>query len=195
MPDESSVTQWISRLRGGDSVAGKKLWDGLFQRLLGAIKGAVGGDPARIPDYEEAAASALKTFLMGFPDGKYQDVKDRDMLWKLLVRIGTHKVIDLIRREGRQKRGGEAKRVADDGGGPGSELERIQTGMATPEFDAIMSETIDELFDRLNDPALQQLAIWKLEGYTNEEIAENQQRSVRTVERKLKMIRSKWSSD
>ncbi len=44
----------------------------------------------------------------------------------------------------------------------------------------------------LNDPGLRQIAFWKLEGYTNEEIAEKLECTLRTVERKLERIRAYW---
>ena len=37
----------------------------------------------------------------------------------------------------------------------------------------------------LTDPGLRQIALWKLEGYTNPEIAERLECTLRTVERKL----------
>ena len=42
---------------------------------------------------------------------------------------------------------------------------------------------------RLRDPALRRVAVWKLEGYTNAEIAERQGCSLPTVERRLAIIR------
>ena len=44
----------------------------------------------------------------------------------------------------------------------------------------------------LKDPGLRQIALWKLEGYTNPEIAAKLDCTVRTVERKLERIRAYW---
>ena len=49
--------------------------------------------------------------------------------------------------------------------------------------------------DELQDPLLRSISIGKLEGYTHEELATRLNVSVRTVERKLHLIRRKWSED
>jgi DNA-binding NarL/FixJ family response regulator len=38
------------------------------------------------------------------------------------------------------------------------------------------------------------VAVLKFQGYTNEEIADRLQRGLRTIERKLRVIRTKWSA-
>ncbi len=48
------------------------------------------------------------------------------------------------------------------------------------------------MFERLGDPQLMQIASWKLEGRTHEEIAGRLGCAIRTVERKLYRIRLKW---
>ena len=49
------------------------------------------------------------------------------------------------------------------------------------------------LFNSLPDPSLQKVATDKMEGYGAEEIAERMGIAVRTVYRKLDVIKSKWS--
>ena len=46
----------------------------------------------------------------------------------------------------------------------------------------------------LKDPDLRQIALWKLEGYTNREIAAQLDCKLRTVERKLERIRAYWET-
>ena len=47
----------------------------------------------------------------------------------------------------------------------------------------------------LGDPELRKVAVWKMEGYSNEEIASKLDCVPRTVERKLRMIRSLWEKE
>ena len=47
----------------------------------------------------------------------------------------------------------------------------------------------EELFERLDDPLLRSVALQKFEGYTNKEIAEKNSIALRSVERKLNVIR------
>jgi DNA-directed RNA polymerase specialized sigma24 family protein len=62
----------------------------------------------------------------------------------------------------------------------------------SPEEAAEVAEGYSRLLDLLGDDRLRRIANWKLEGYTNEEIAERVPCSVATVERKLRRIRRAW---
>ena len=52
-----------------------------------------------------------------------------------------------------------------------------------------MVEEVETLLARLENPVLRQIAVWKLEGYTNAEIATRLGCSGPTVERRLAIIR------
>jgi DNA-directed RNA polymerase specialized sigma24 family protein len=56
---------------------------------------------------------------------------------------------------------------------------------------AEFAEAYQRLIEQLGDPVLQDIATWKVEGYTNEEIAARLGCATCTVERKLALIRSK----
>ena len=53
----------------------------------------------------------------------------------------------------------------------------------------LLAEEVETLLARLRDPLLRQLAVWKLEGYTNAEIATRLDCSEPTVRRRLTIIR------
>ena len=63
------------------------------------------------------------------------------------------------------------------------------------EFAVQVGEQCAELLDCLDDDLLRQVAIANLEGYTNNEIAEQQGTSRRTVERQLGLIRRIWNQE
>jgi DNA-directed RNA polymerase specialized sigma24 family protein len=48
------------------------------------------------------------------------------------------------------------------------------------------------LLDALGDDTLRQIALWKLEGYTNEEVADQLGCSLAGIGRKLRLIREIW---
>ena len=48
------------------------------------------------------------------------------------------------------------------------------------------------MLDRLSDTILRAIALWKMEGFTTEEIASKLDCTTRTVERKLQLIRRLW---
>jgi DNA-directed RNA polymerase specialized sigma24 family protein len=73
-------------------------------------------------------------------------------------------------------------------------LDEIAGNEPTPEFCAAAIESFRNLLDQLSEPALRSIALMKMEGYTNEEIARQLDCSLSTVERKLRRIRHEWAS-
>ena len=58
-----------------------------------------------------------------------------------------------------------------------------------------MDEQYSDLMARLRNDTLRSVVQWKMEGYTNEDIAEILGVSVRTVGRKLGMVRMTWAEE
>jgi len=197
MVSESSISQWIRQLQAGDHAAAQKLWERYFQRLVGLARKRCQGLPRRAADEEDIALSAFASFCRGAEEGRFPQLRDRDNLWRLLVTITVRKANQLAAREGCQKRGGHA--VLDEAalaGLPGSEvpgLEQLIDREPTPEFAAQVAEQCQRLLALLPQVELRSIAQWKMEGYTNEEIATELNCALRSVERKLKVIRSLWA--
>ena len=144
--------------------------------------------------------SAFNSFCAGAARGKFPQLADRDDLWRLLVVITARKAMAQANRQGRQKRGGgrvveEAVLFGQDlEGGDGSlaGLEQIAAGGPSPEFAAMMAEECRRLLDALDDDSLRQVAVSRMEGYNNDEIAEQLGCARRTVARRLDLIRKTW---
>jgi DNA-directed RNA polymerase specialized sigma24 family protein len=75
------------------------------------------------------------------------------------------------------------------------DLEELLTREPTPEEAAAMADECGRLLDLLGEPELRQVALWKVEGYTNEEIAARMDCVPRTVERKVRRIRLLWKHE
>jgi DNA-directed RNA polymerase specialized sigma24 family protein len=120
---------------------------------------------------------------------------NRDSLWRLLVVITSRKVVDQARHAGRQKRGGRpaGRDASEEGALDAVPIEMLISQSPTPEFRALMLEECQILLDQLDADDLRSIALWKMEGYTNEEIAARLGCVLRTVERKLELIRRTWS--
>jgi IS30 family transposase len=58
-----------------------------------------------------------------------------------------------------------------------------------------MAEECELLLDRLGSAELRLIALWKMEGDTTLEIAAKLRRAPRTVERKLRAIRTLWEKE
>ena len=189
-----SVTALVERIKAGDHEAVRLLWQRYYPRLVGLARKKLQGMPGRAADEEDAALSAFNSFCRRAEQGQFPDLKDRDGLWALLVVLTARKAADLIKHEHRQKRGGgrvqgdSALRPAgDDSGAVG--FDSLACDEPSPEEAALLAEEVESLLGRLREPALRQVAVWKLEGYTNAEIAQMQGCSLPTVERRLAIIR------
>jgi DNA-directed RNA polymerase specialized sigma24 family protein len=55
-----------------------------------------------------------------------------------------------------------------------------------------VAEECQNILDRLSDTILRAIALWKIEGFTTEEIASKLGCTTRTIERKLQLIRRLW---
>ncbi len=192
-----SVTRWFDELRQGDSCAAQALWQRYFPTLVRLARDKLRDARCGVADEEDVALSAMDSFVRAARQGRFPDLADRQDLWRLLLRITARKAIDLRRREGRKRRGGgrvrgESAVDGDNSQARGAGLAEVIGDVPTPEFAAMMAEQCRLLLERLDDPDLVALALAKMEGYTNEEIAQRQGFSVRTAERRLRLIRKKW---
>jgi len=131
--------------------------------------------------------------------GRFPQLDDRDSLWRLLVVITANKAIKQLKHEQRQKRGGgtEPAPLGIYPIEPEAEAALMQVVGAepTPEFAAQVADEYRRLLDLLGDETLCQVAVWKMEGYGNDEIADQLACSRRTVARKLEAIRIIWSKE
>ena len=99
--------------------------------------------------------------------------------------LTARKAIDALRRE--QARPPLPQQPDDSAG-----IDQIVGAEPTPSFAAEVAEECRCLLDQLNDDTLPKVAVLKLEGCTNVEIAGRLSISRASVERKLKLIRKKW---
>ncbi len=192
-----SVTAWIGDLKNGESAASQKIWERYFSQLVRVAARRLGSAPRRIADEEDVAVSVFESLCRGAAAGRFKQLQDRDDLWKLLTAIARMKAVDQIRRQTAQRRGGTNVRGesivagSDDAGGG---LDQLAHGQPTPEFVALMEEQQQQMFAMLPDQSLRDVASLRFEGYSNEEIAKATEISLRSVERKLKVIRQIWTS-
>ncbi len=148
-------------------------------------------------DEEDVALSAMNSFFAGAAAGRYPKLDDRHDLWKLLVTITVHKALMQARCHRAQKRGwgkvrGKSVFVGNSDSEKAGGLQQVLGSEPSPELAAMIAENCRNLFETLDDPTLHQVATLKMDGFTNEEIAAEQQCTIRTVERKLSRIRSRW---
>jgi RNA polymerase sigma factor (sigma-70 family) len=192
-----SVTRWFGPVREADSLATDALWKRYYPQLVRLARKQLGVFPRRAADEEDVALSAIYRFFSAAREDRFPDLADRYDLWRLLLWMTTCKVVDLKRREARQCRGGGRVKGESALGSPEdpATVAKIIGKAPTPEFVATMKEQCRRLLERLPDPCLQTIAVAKMQGYTNKEIAKQFGCSVRTVERQLNLIRKAWKEE
>jgi DNA-directed RNA polymerase specialized sigma24 family protein len=196
-----SITRWIEDLKAGDAAAAQPLWERYFDRLVRLARQRLRASRrgSAEADEEDAALSAFDSFCAGAAHGRYPRLADRQDLWRLLVVITARKAGAILDRRRCQKRGGDRATVSFDSPGddstPAFTLEQIAGQEPTPEFAAMVAEQYERLLERLGDDGLRQVALWRMEGYTNDEIAERLGCARRTVARRLDLIRKLWLAE
>lgn len=183
---QDSISLWLDRLKAGESVAAQRIWDEYFVRLISVAHARLSG-MARESDGEDIALSALKSVMIGMKANRFPDVADHSDLWPLLVTITARKSQNVLRRHTTAKRSVMAEQE-------GAVLAELKAEDPNPEFAVEIADELERLVLLFDDPTLRVIAQRKLEGYLNEEIAQELGVSPRTIIRKLKRIRQEWEA-
>lgn len=197
---QGSVSGWIHNLNQGELDAAQNLWNRYAGQLVEIARRKLGDAPKSAADEEDVAQNVFASICRGAAAGRLMDVKNRDDLWWLLLAVTRQKVASHVRREMAQKRGAgrvcsESALRGDVGSNSGFRLDYVVGEEPTPEFIAMLNEQHLRLLEVLTSPSLRQVAVSRIEGYTVAEIAARLAISIRAVERKLQLIRSKWSAE
>lgn len=193
MSDESpgSVTRWIELLASGDPAAVEFLWRRYFQRMVRLANSRIRRLSGAAADGEDVALSAFHGFYAAARRGDFPDLDDRESLWRVLVTCTLNRSRNLADRTTAQKRSQPQQNV------PLSDGQDQQT--SGRDVAAEMVDASDELVFLLqlldqedSTGELRQIALWKLEGLSNEQIAKQIKRRNSLVGQKLRLIRLLW---
>lgn len=191
---DPSITTWIGLLKTGQDDAAQQLWERYFPRLVELARDKLRGLSRRETDEEDVALSAFHAFYRAAIDGRIPQLSNREDLWRTLVLITSGKAVDQRRYQLAQKRAASPQEAGTTAQDELTLLQEVIGNEPDPGFAALVAEQCQFLLSRLEDEELRQIAVHRLEGYTNEEIAERQQCSVRTVKRRLELIRRTWEA-
>ncbi len=201
-PEQNSVTIWIKGLKAGDADAIRQIWNRYCDALVGVARNRLGESPRAVSDEEDVALSAFYSLCRRAADGQFGDLNNRNDLWWLLLAITRRKAIDQVRHGQADCRGGEAVTVsisAAESERPGEpplfRFDELISNEPTPEYLAVLSEEYERLLRLLRDDSQRRVAILRIEGHTPREIAAALTISLRSVERKLDIVRKTWARD
>jgi DNA-directed RNA polymerase specialized sigma24 family protein len=190
-----SVTHCLGALKAGDAAAAQRLWERYFDGLVRLAWAKLGAMPRSAADEEDVALSAFHSSCQGAARGRFPRLDDGDNPWRLLVTITARKALDQVQRQARKKRGGRvpvgsAQVSVDAAAGAG--LVEVLGREPTPQLATMVVDERRRLLAALGDEPLRQVALLRMEGYSDEEIAARVDCSLRTVSRKLTLIRKAW---
>jgi DNA-directed RNA polymerase specialized sigma24 family protein len=189
---EGSVTQLFALLEHGDEAAAARVWERFVPRLLGLARRTLASHPRLNGFADDVVQSVFASFFQQIQAGRLA-VDHRHDLWNLLGVMTVRKARRAIRKENAAKRGGgqvhnEPASTPETGVPP--LLEAAAGPQWGPEFDLHAEEMLQNLPDELRT-----VAVLRLMGHTNAEIAQQLDWTVRKVERKLQLIRLTWERD
>jgi RNA polymerase sigma factor (sigma-70 family) len=181
---EQSVTRLIRAVQDDRSSAVGPLLAVYFERLVQLARKRLRGLPGMAAHEEDLALRSFHSVYRRLRDPERPlHLGGRDDLWRLLATRTISRAIDLVRRH----RPGEVPGTHD--------VEQLLAREPTPEDAAATADECRRLLDLLDEPELRQIALWKVEGYTNEEVATRLDCVPRTVERKVSRIRLLWKHE
>jgi DNA-directed RNA polymerase specialized sigma24 family protein len=186
---EGSITVLIGGMKSGDEDAARRIWERYSPRLAALARKKLPTRLQRIVDGEDLANSAMCNVIMGLRAGRFPDLHGRDDLWALLAYITVRKAFNEIAKAACQKRLAPGASVPLDG--------QIVAPDLPPHLEAKAAEQFKFLLDLVHrkEAILEPIALWKFEGYTNDEIAQRLGCSRSKVGRKLELIRKIWEAE
>ncbi len=191
MEEDEARAPWTSlalleRFRNGDDLAAEALFTRYFERLTAMARSRLSPRLAQRTDPEDIVLSVYRSFFVEAREGRFTLSRGGD-LWRLLASITKHKLL-------RQHRFQTADRRTIDREQPLDSLseeqaaERLSHGPTVEEAVALADE-LEQVLSRLNVFGRRALEL-RLQGLSIPEIAEDTDRSERSVRRSLTEIRN-----
>lgn len=199
MNNKGSVSRLVSMLRRGDQHAIGQLWDRFYPELVDVVRHRLNRSVAQVVDEDDIASASLLSLFRRTEAGQFAGVCDRGEFWALLLRIAERKLVNRYRYESTLKRG--AGKVGNEasfsGSSDGDDLSILAScgrRDLTPDYVVILKDTVFSMLEAAPQE-VRQIVIMRLHGYSNDEISLQIDRSVSTVERRLRGIRRHWDRE
>ena len=181
----TSVTRWLGKLQAGSDQAAQLLWSHLRTGLLELAQKQLARKNATGFDEEDVVLSAFHALCTAVQQGRY-NITNRHELWRIAAVIVVNRAYNRIRDEKRYRRGGGRNRCDS------SVLESLVCPKPDASHALVMHEECQSLLAKLTKPDLQVVALLKVDGYTDDQVAEMLGCSRRTIQRRLTVIRRLW---
>jgi RNA polymerase sigma-70 factor, ECF subfamily len=199
---EGSMTRAVADLRAPDQCvrdeAARRIWERFAQRLCALVRHRLNAKIRVREDENDIVQSMFQSFFAVQQNQGYP-LSNREELWRFLVWMTMCKVANTAHHHQRARRDIRRERSLAPSGGEldfsASVIAEIADSTAiSPEDKAISRIELARILGRLRKD-LRQIIVWKLKGYTNAEIGRKIDRTERTVEIKMRLIRQTLGRD
>lgn len=175
-----SDRELVKQFREGNDQAATQLYGRYADRLRGLAFTKMSADIRKVFEPDDIVQSAFRSLFRGVSAGSF-DAPEGSSLWGLLTVIALNKV---RRKSTRAKSVDAGPLTAVDDQDPVAQLE--DGSLIAEQFEALIRESIEGL-----KAGEQEIVLLRIQGFTVEEISDQLNRSVRTIERSLQKIREK----
>ncbi len=190
--DEStgSISAFFALVRNQqDPDASKEIWKRYLPRMIGLARSILASNRVTL-DPQDAVQESFLHFFRSVESGLFPNARNRDDLWAILSMLTVQRTRKGISREMAQKRGNGRVYLESQlrRAGSGSfAIDEYFPGISMAQWDLHCAEMLESLGEDLKEVALMRLA-----GHTNVEIQKLLGCSLRSVERRLQIIRVTW---
>jgi DNA-directed RNA polymerase specialized sigma24 family protein len=179
---EDTSSSWLIVLKGTDDrvamdAAARVLWERYFDQLVRLARPWLRSSRPGMHDAEDVALSAIKSFCHRAAEGKFPRPDNRHDLWRIPVTVAARRAAATYRHK--------SPSTCDD-----ELLDQVVGSEPSPELAAEVADQIRRLLLALPNGSGRTIALKKLEGRTNAELAGDLGCSTKNVEYKLRNIRA-----
>jgi DNA-directed RNA polymerase specialized sigma24 family protein len=187
----SSLQLLLQQIEAGDAAAAQQLWDQFFDRMLRFIETKIRNRkvPAGLVDEEAVAASVFESVFKCAKAGRFHNISTWGELSQLLYAMTNRKFVDHWRRA-------TSRRAYP--GRPPKPLSRNMLPQTNPQLEGCkvaFEDQLARLMEILPDETHRRIAILKLAEYSLEEISQEMNCAVPTVNRKWRNVRMIWGAE
>jgi RNA polymerase sigma-70 factor, ECF subfamily len=184
--DHESI-QLLARWRAGDEAAADEIFYRYLHRLAGLARNRLSDKMQRRIDPEDVVQSAYRSFFRHAKEDRYELKRSGD-LWRLLAGITINKTLGQIEHHQAAKRAIEGEAASYDQSA-NSLISPIAIARDPTVEEAVALADEIESFMRTLDPVAREVLELRLQDHDSEQIAEEIQRSTRTVRRILERVK------
>ena len=186
MPTSPEEQALINLWRQGDEDAARQIVERYIDRLLLLARRRISQRLASRVDPEDVVQSVFRTFFSRLKAGRFQ-LEEQDDLCKLLVRITLHKTLRQVAFHKAAKR--DPGLETDQGEHHREQLMALLDGEPTPEATVAFVDQLEHFLGQLQ-PQERQILEMRLQGYSNEEIAQRLGLYDRKIRRAIEHVRA-----